>query len=46
MIIVKLYTTVLLNGKSGESYNISSNNELDNTNNCLKTILEIMGKSN
>ena len=35
---------VLLNGKSGESYNISSNNELDNTT-IVKTILEIMNKS-
>ena len=35
---------VLLNGKSGESYNISSNNELDNTT-IVKKILEIMNKS-
>ncbi len=35
---------VLLNGKSGESYNISSNNELDNIT-IVKTILEIMDKS-
>ena len=35
---------VLLNGKSGESYNISSNNELDNIK-IVKTILEIMDKS-
>ena len=35
---------VLLNGKSGESYNISSNNELDNTT-IVKTILELMNKS-
>ena len=35
--------TVLLNGKSGESYNISSNNELDNIT-IVKKILEIMGK--
>jgi len=35
---------VLLNGKSGESYNISSNNELDNTT-IVKTILEIINKS-
>ena len=34
---------VLLNGKSGESYNISSNNELDNTT-IVKKILEIMNK--
>ena len=36
--------TVLLNGKSGESYNISSNNELDNIT-IVKKVLEIMGKS-
>ena len=36
--------SVLLNGKSGESYNISSNNELDNTT-IVKKILEIMNKS-
>ena len=36
---------ILLDGKSGESYNISSNNELDNLL-IVKTILEIMGKSN
>ena len=35
---------VLVDGKSGESYNISSNNELDNTT-IVKTILEIMDKS-
>ena len=35
---------VLLNGKSGESYNISSNNELDNTT-IVKKILELMNKS-
>ena len=35
---------VLLNGKSGESYNISSNNELDNTT-IVKKILGIMNKS-
>ena len=35
---------VLLNGKSGESYNISSNNELDNIT-IVKKILEIMSKS-
>ena len=36
---------ILLDGKSGDSYNISSNNELDNLL-IVKTILEIMGKSN
>ena len=35
---------VLKNGKSGESYNISSNSELDNIT-IVKTILEIMGKT-
>ena len=34
----------LLNGKSGESYNISANNEIDNMT-IVKKILEIMGKS-
>ena len=36
--------SVLLDGKSGESYNISSNNELDNIT-IVKKILEIMSKS-
>ena len=40
----KAVYNVLLNGKSGESYNISSNNELDNTT-IVKKILEIMNKS-
>ncbi len=35
---------VLKNGKSGESYNISSNTELDNIT-IVETILEIMGKN-
>jgi len=35
---------VLLNGKSGESYNISANNEIDNIT-IVKKILEIMDKS-
>jgi len=35
---------VLLNGKSGNSYNISANNELDNLT-IVKKILELMGKS-
>ena len=35
----------LLNGKSGESYNISADNEIDNIT-IVKKILEIMGKSN
>ena len=35
---------VLLNGKSGSSYNISANNELDNLT-IAKKILELMGKS-
>jgi len=35
--------SVLLDGKSGESYNISSNNELDNIT-IVKKILEIMNK--
>ena len=35
---------VLINGKSGRSYNISANNELDNLT-IVKKILEIMGKS-
>ena len=34
---------VLLNGKSGESYNISANNEVDNLT-IVKKILEILGK--
>lgn len=34
---------VLLNGKSGESYNISADNEIDNTT-IVKKILEIMNK--
>ena len=37
-------TNVLLNGKSGESYNISANNEIDNLT-VIKQILSIMGKS-
>tara|TARA_A100001037_G_scaffold160956_1_gene144954 strand:- start:5244 stop:6224 length:981 start_codon:yes stop_codon:yes gene_type:complete len=37
-------TNVLLNGKSGESYNISSDNEISN-NKVVETILEIMNKS-
>ena len=36
--------SVLLDGKSGESYNISANNELDNIT-IVEKILEIMGKS-
>ena len=36
--------SVLLDGKSGESYNISTNNELDNIT-IVEKILEIMGKS-
>ena len=35
---------VLLNGKSGESYNISANNEVDNMS-IITKILNIMGKS-
>ena len=35
---------ILLDGKSGESYNISANNEIDNTT-VVKRILDIMGKS-
>ena len=35
----------LLKGKSGQSYNISSNNEIDNIS-VVKKILEIMGKNN
>ena len=35
---------VLLNGKSGNSYNISANNELDNLT-IVEKILELMGKS-
>ena len=37
-------TSVLLNGKSGQSYNISSNNELDNIF-VIKKILSLMDKS-
>ena len=36
--------SILLNGKKGESYNISANNEIDNIS-IVKKILEIMGKS-
>ena len=36
--------TVLFNGKSGESYNISADNEIDNIT-IVKKILEIMDKS-
>ena len=36
--------TALLNGKSGESYNISANNEIDNLT-IVKKILKIMDKS-
>jgi|TARA_B110000014_G_scaffold263670_1_gene261260 dTDP-glucose 4,6-dehydratase len=36
---------VLINGKSGESYNISGSNEIDNLE-IISNILEIMGKSN
>jgi dTDP-glucose 4,6-dehydratase len=35
---------IFLKGKSGESYNISANNEIDNTT-IVKRILKIMGKS-
>ena len=35
--------SILLNGKSGESYNISANNEVDNLT-IVKKILEILGK--
>jgi dTDP-glucose 4,6-dehydratase len=37
-------TNVLLKGKSGESYNISANNEIDNIT-VIKKILSLMGKS-
>lgn len=37
-------TEILMKGKSGESYNISANNELDNLA-IVKKILSIMGKS-
>ncbi len=37
-------TKVMNNGKSGESYNISGNNEINN-NTIVKKILKIMGKS-
>ena len=36
--------SLLLDGKSGQSYNISANNEIDNVT-IVKIILEIMGKS-
>jgi len=36
--------SLLLDGKSGQSYNISGNNEVDNTT-IVKKILDIMGKS-
>ena len=36
--------SLLLDGKSGQSYNISGNNEVDNTT-IVKRILDIMGKS-
>ena len=36
--------SLLLDGKSGQSYNISANNEMDNVT-IVKMILEIMGKS-
>ena len=36
--------SLLLDGKSGQSYNISANNEMDNVT-IVKIILEIMGKS-
>ena len=36
--------SLLLDGKSGQSYNISGNNEIDNTT-VVKRILDIMGKS-
>ena len=36
---------ILLKGKSGQSYNISANNEIDNLK-IVNKILEIMGKSN
>ena len=36
--------SLLLDGKSGQSYNISGNNEVDNTA-IVKRILDIMGKS-
>ena len=36
--------SLLLDGKSGQSYNISANNEMDNIT-IVKMILEIMGKS-
>ena len=36
--------STLLNGKKGESYNISANNEIDNLT-IVRKILEIMGKS-
>jgi dTDP-glucose 4,6-dehydratase len=35
---------LLLDGKSGQSYNISGNNEVDNTT-IVKRILDVMGKS-
>ena len=41
----KAIHSVLKNGKSGQSYNISSNNEIDNVT-IIKKILSIMGKSN
>lgn len=37
-------TSVLLKGKSGQSYNISANNEIDNLT-VIKKILSLMGKS-
>lgn len=40
----KAITNVLLDGKSGESYNISSDNEVSNIK-IVETILEIMNKS-
>ena len=36
--------SLLLDGKSGQSYNISGNNEVDNTT-IVKRILDVMGKS-
>ena len=36
--------SLLLDGKSGQSYNISANNEMDNVT-IVKKILNIMGKS-
>ena len=36
---------ILINGKSGQAYNISANNEISNMQ-IVNTILEVMGKSN